>query len=327
MNKLNENILIEGFLDHSLTGEQIGQFNNEYKSNPDFAQSVHKHLNIICAIKAADRMKERIAGKNLKIVPFYGKINYQGLSLAASVLLLISISFSIYTSIRLKRIESTGELSKIKYIANSNNDTQAASPAEPTIKLKKPDVVNYDKEKVSVSYVSALTNIIKELHSNENKSYTRNVNKAIHVFPENSKLANANDARLFIKNSESEGNLSFVVSDYASGDTLMNVPLKSRINTIELSRLKLERGKKYYWVVLKEKTEIEVGTFSYSSGKEYRMLKKFELNSSADYLNAFVYYYESGYFFDSYAIIEQALKKYPKESVFINLSALTQADK
>jgi hypothetical protein len=327
MNKLNENILIEGFLDHSLTSEQIVQFNNEYKNNPNFVLSVHKHLNIICAIKAADRMKEKIAGKKLKIAPFYRKINYQRLALAASILLVVSIIFSIYTSIRLNRIKKGSELTNFTEISKATFNNPAAVHSEPAIKFKKPGAVNFDKEKVSVSYVSALTNIIKELHNNENQSYTRGVNKAIHGFPENSKLANANDARLFIKNSETESNLSFLVSEYTSGDTLMNVPLKSRINIIELSQLKLERGKKYYWVVLKERSEIELGTISYCSGKEYRMMQKFELNSSADYVNAFVYYYESGYLFDSYAVLEQALRKYPKESAFINLSALIQGYK
>jgi hypothetical protein len=322
MNKLNEKILIHGFLDNTLTSEQIDQFNLVYRTNPEFALSVNSYLNIMSALKAADKMRERVAQKKRTVKIFSIKPYYKHIAVAASLMLIISIFYSLYTAYQLKQLQIENKiLATVGTIETSSAEaSEKHTGASLDKKIIKPRPAEISK--ISISNVSALASIIRNLQNGASQPITRSNNKFIHVFPENSKLAYPAGAKIVIKNTGNLQNCSFTLNNLTDGDTIIKVALTNSFETILLENLRLKRGEKYYWVISKDKVELEVGTFSYISKNESEKLNKIKYENSADFVNAFIYYYENGFLFDAYAVLERAVKKYPSEEVFLYLASL-----
>jgi hypothetical protein len=328
MGNLDDMELIDKFVEDSLNKEELILFNKRYNEDTEFAKLANSYLDMSVAIKAADQFG-RTRLKNLKDNQRYFADYKWVISIAASLVVITVLSFyAIHLnrkniSLSDRNYEFTADISKLKQeieIAATHNqiDKNIAKPVTASNNLhQETGDMNRDRK-----YFSSILALNKIIETNLNKSITRNSGNVTHVFPVQSKLVNKNDAFVAIlKQNQISKASKFYLIDFASNDTIFRINnISSEI--IALNNSGMQYGGKYYWIITYQDGSAESGSISMISAAEKNKVKEFSLQSGSDYLEAFIYYYNNGYYFEAQSVLKKAVIQYQNEKLFVSLKQL-----
>jgi len=87
-------------------------------------------------------------------------------------------------------------------------------------------------------------------------------------------------------------------------------------NEISLKDVPLKAGIEYTWSFIMESNTGQIGLISLINSKQKAELPIFTFSSKTDYLKAYTFYKNNEYYFDAFATIREASKKYPEIDLF-----------
>ena len=88
---------------------------------------------------------------------------------------------------------------------------------------------------------------------------------------------------------------------------------------ISLDKSGIQSGGKYYWIITYRNGNMESGSIF---AVEKNKVKTYLFKTGNDYLEAFIYCYNNGYYFDAQSVLKKAKSKYRNEELFANLMQL-----
>jgi hypothetical protein len=325
MDEIQDIELVNKFLENSLSKEELELFNQKYKEEAEFSSLVNTFFDISIAVKAADKYGKSITSKKKNIRISFGN-NKWFFSIAASaaiILILLAYTASLYNK---NKMLSNSNFLLSENISKVQNEIKALSEKELTYQSIKEHGDHYLNEKTKhdknyLSNVMALNKVIESINSTNEMSNTREINFKIYVFPLQSKLIDINNASVYLDNTQKLQHLNFYLVDIIKNDTVFKIE-GLLTGEISLKKAKIVEGKKYHWALKYNNKEVGSGNFTTLSVGEKSKIKEFTFRTADDYIEAFIYYYNNGYYFDVQATLNKATKTYPYAELFSYLQKL-----
>lgn len=87
---------------------------------------------------------------------------------------------------------------------------------------------------------------------------------------------------------------------------------------VSLAQVPFVKGKSYYWTISgTPDNRPGMGVLDFPGEEETSQLRKFDsLESNLEYISAIGYYYDKGYFFETYYLIQEAIKSFPEMDIY-----------
>lgn len=87
---------------------------------------------------------------------------------------------------------------------------------------------------------------------------------------------------------------------------------------VSLAQVPFVKGKSYYWTISgTPDNRPGMGVLEFPGEEETSQLQKFDsMKSNLEYISAIGYYYDKGYFFEAYNLIQEAIKSFPEMDIY-----------
>lgn len=192
----------------------------------------------------------------------------------------------------------------------SGDEIQVAEGAEIQIPEEKPaenqDVINLVNAAKSNHGLLAQTGAAYSLRGQNN------------TLPAKSKILDPQKAFLKFSYGETDtNNLSLKIIDSQTQKVIFE---KDSIHDtiVSLAQAPFVKGKSYYWTITgSPDNRPGMGVLDFPAEQETASLRIFDsLKSNMEYISAIGYYYDKGYFFETYNIIQEAIKSFPEMDIY-----------
>jgi len=147
-------------------------------------------------------------------------------------------------------------------------------------------------------------------------AYSLRSNNMLSVFPLSSKVFNKKDSYIFWN--KDLDYMNFKVYDLDSDKLVWEKKITGR--SFCLNDIPVDGSGIYYWILSDDKTDLEkIGVVTFVEEAEKRKLKLFNDKSRLGLLSAYVHYSENEYWFQAVNVIDEAIKLYPDDELFVHI--------